>query len=285
MGFLQFAPKIGEGDMARLERDEFFPFCVKQASGIFDGETFFQEIFPSGSSEQYIPVVGPGSLHPFGMTLAEVMKLTQRLAVFRLESQIDVRVFELVEEEATYPIRTASFNNVAYEASLSLDPVKRQVALSQYKSEESLSCENNFDVTFDALTGDFDADFYEIEIQWLLQIIITDDEESIPVARIYEYEGLFYPQFRARINVFDEDFGSAYFADTVGSEGFPGVPFPVTFCTDFSTSLLVDSAFVSDGPEVEGVTDLFLTISPLKWLPYKDAAGTPLYDEDTGDRI
>jgi hypothetical protein len=77
MGFLQFAPKIGEGDMARLETDQEFPFCVLPAEP-WDGSTFFGQL-PSNSNSSETPVVGAYTRHPAGFTKSEFFEFFYRI--------------------------------------------------------------------------------------------------------------------------------------------------------------------------------------------------------------
>jgi len=194
--------------MARLETDLPLPFCPKEAAALWDFVYLYGEL-PSMSDTEYIPAVGPGTENPWSMSWAKVQQLWNKPALLTFAGSMDVREYDLDAEEVID--RTITFDTAAYEATLSITPIKRFTG-SKYIHESGLVCPINYISIVANSTGVEDSeDAIAVSLNWWVP---AEGAEDNAVAQLHKFDGDFYPQFRVVFEVFTKN-GVFYIAKTV----------------------------------------------------------------------
>jgi hypothetical protein len=269
--------------MAILQSKGFFPFCISEAAGVWDGETVF-EFAPSMSESEYLPAIGPGSWHPIAMTFQELMEFIYRPAVYRLQATGTARIFDGTD----YLDIPNTFNDSGYESGLTLNPVKRQVAVNTYETEASFACREKMQINIQATTAStFDSeDLFEIYLETLAPVQISEiDDEEITTERVYFFEGSYYPFIRVNFQLsYFQRFGIDYFVRSNFVPTSDATQLNLSFL-GYNLSIYVANSVWNPEPDEEGLVSFSGNIEVLKWLPYTDDDGNPFYDEDTGVQL
>jgi hypothetical protein len=278
MGFLQFAPKIGEGDMARVEIDEWFAGrCIKEVD----------------ASE-----VGPNTRYPVGFDLLTFAKIYNRVRSLSFSENFQIKewIWDSGAEEwndsgtgnYTPNITKASYDPANDDDGLIIDagfsPSGSTLELTEWiaRPESRLSCAKGVKTV--TIFSPFDI--YEIETQ----IGITTETASNPSVKFYDDK--FYPRFYLRLlflplidvwtfSTLRDDVPTIAAQDKIEFTTFKLFGEDVTFYGLGTPT--GDPGFTAF--ERAELISFNLEIDAAEYAQYKDADGNPLYDEDTGERI
>jgi hypothetical protein len=242
--------------MAGLTLPYLFPFCVPVGEE-WDGTTLFGTL-ASNESDQFTPVVGPGTKNPAGFTLEEIMSLYYRVKKIEIDYDIDI----IEEQEDPDPDVEIPFAGTVSDIQMS-GTFENEEGITAYvgiSDEKAFACGPQTFVLLNnsSLNG----------VIMTLLMFVPNDLDAVMLQK----DGLYYPTLEFYLQGVDDPFQS-YFVD--GSR---------------DRQALIEIDFFGKTLRVYGQATQDLTgemsFTPTEYWEYDPGdEGGPIWDEDDGSEL
>lgn len=276
-----------------LYADGFFPLCVDSGE-VWDGETYFENK-PSNSADKLTNVVGPGTLHPIGMTLEEMVKIYWRMKYIKascsyrinqyysqddppdwgepLFSPIDIEINgddykdELKDEDGEVCNDIQVYNNVGGENTREVTTLVGQ--------EASLVCLKVWALNVNGGTLDGFPWAPELGIYWKPRSGLLCEGEYFPYFRVFSISAIY--ENTAELNSY-----AGKVSQGAGYETLTAFPGSSLFGKDLT---VFGPPAPSLPPPADGYTYIETLSANVNIEAYKYFTYGGIYDETTGERV
>ena len=285
------------------------PFSCTIAT-IWDGTTRFGNS-PSGSSSSLTPVVGPYTGFPVGMSLVKLCELLFRVRLWKASINFDGTItVDVPPDSNSIPITgTGDMPMIQGKCTTETDTLDHDQSYFYDRwadlresgggilSSSDVIVENVTDgnaIPFSGNTTNYTAselnDMLTIDAPYADIAITIGGQNNRGVGVVLYCDGLYYPEIGFFIRFSEILSNSIHLGseDFEGSSGYDAMDATGTLTINLPSgniSIPAKSSALYLGYDIAFVGTFDITVTAVKYWPYKDTAGTALYDETTGELV